>query len=171
MSSRRPTSALLALVLLLLGVVVAETWYLAADHTPAASVDRPVVTGEVTYRAAVDAAAQSTEEILSTDFRDYDQEVAEARTLMTDGYAERYQQTVDGVRDRFLARRTRLRVSVVDQGVVRAEPDRVQALLFLNQAVQQAAADGPITAVSQYRALVTVVHSGRGWLVSSIDVR
>jgi len=44
----------------------------------------------------------------------------------------------------------------------------VQALVFLNQYVSK---DGGDTTYTPYRALVTVVHTDRGWLVSGLDTK
>ena len=57
---------------------------------------------------------------------------------------------------------------VVAQGVVHATRTEVQALLFLNQYVSK---DGGDTTYTPYRALVTVVHTDRGWLVSDLDTK
>jgi Mce-associated membrane protein len=44
----------------------------------------------------------------------------------------------------------------------------VQALVFLNYYVSKNGGDTTYTA---YRALVTVVHTDRGWLVSGIETK
>ena len=54
------------------------------------------------------------------------------------------------------------------QGVVHATRTEVQALLFLNQYVSK---DGGDTTYTPYRALVTVVHTDRGWLVSDLETK
>ena len=56
----------------------------------------------------------------------------------------------------------------VAQGVVHATRTEVQALVFLNEYVSK---DGGDTTYTPYRALVTVVHTDRGWLVSGIDTK
>ena len=57
---------------------------------------------------------------------------------------------------------------MVAQGVVHATRTEVQALVFLNQYVSK---DGGDTTYTPYRALVTVVHTDRGWLVSALDTK
>ena len=57
---------------------------------------------------------------------------------------------------------------MIGQGVVHATRTEVQALLFLNYYVSK---DGGDTTYTAYRALVTVVHTNRGWLVSGIDTK
>ncbi len=87
---------------------------------------------------------------------------------MTDSFAAEYRTTVRDLRDRFLAERTDLQVEVVDAGVVRASSQQVQALLFLDQHVSK---DGKDPTTKPYRALVTVVHTEHGWLVSDLATR
>jgi Mce-associated membrane protein len=156
---------------LLVGVGIGELVYLNRDDTPTVSPARPVVVGDATRAEAVETAARSTEEILSTTYDNYDDQVQQATQKMTDAFAEQYQQTADGIRDRFIAQRTRLQVKAVGQSVVQASPAQVQALLFLNQYVEKTVDGQPKTDFAQYRALVTVVHTDHGWLVSSIDTQ
>lgn len=164
----RTTVALLVAIVLLVGLAAGEGWYLWLRDGPVVSADRPVVTGKIAYRAAVDAASQDTEEILSTSYKNYDDQLQQATGRMTDSFAKRYRATVGDVRQQFLASRTELQVNVVAASVVRASSEEVQALLFLNQYVTRA---GKHTAFTPYQALVTVVHTQHGWLVSAIDTR
>jgi Mce-associated membrane protein len=168
---RRTTVALVVAVVVLALVAAGEVFYLARDHTPTVSAARPVVTGELTHRAAVEAAARSTEEILSTSFEDYDDQVEQATAKMTDAFAEQYRETSEGIRDRFIASKTTLQVKAVAQGVVQASPAQVKALLFLDQYVEKTEDGQPRTDYRQYRALVTVVHTDQGWLVSNIETQ
>jgi Mce-associated membrane protein len=168
----RTTVALVVALVLLIGVGAFEVFYLTGDDEPAPSADRPVVTGVLSHRAAVEAAATSTVEILSTSYKNYDEQVDQATAKMTDTFAKEYQQTSDEINDQFVASETELQVEAVAQGVVRASSDEVQALLFLNQYVQKKAENGqPKTDYAQYRALVTVVHTDHGWLVSKIETQ
>lgn len=168
---RRTTVGLLVAVIVLALVAAGEVFYLVRDHTPTVSAARPVVTGELTHRAAVEAAARSTEEILSTGYEDYDEQVDQATTKMTDAFAEQYRETSAGIRERFVASKTTLQVKAVAQGVVQASPAQVQALLFLDQYVEKTEDGQPRTDYRQYRALVTVVHTDQGWLVSDIETQ
>ena len=129
------------------------------------------MTGDLSHRAAVEAAARSTEQILSTSYQDYDNQVAQASEKMTDTFAKEYAETSDGIKDEFIAQKTKLQVKAVAQGVVQASPAQVQALLFLNQYVEKEQDGKPATSFAQYRALVTVVHTDQGWLVSNIETQ
>ncbi len=171
LGGRRTTIALLLAVLVLLLVAVGEVIFLTRDATPTVSAARPVVTGDLTHRAAVEAAARSTEEILSTSYENYDEQVDQATAKMTDAFAAQYRETSAGIRDRFVAHKTRLQVKAIAQGVVQASPAQVQALLFLDQYVEKTENGQPRTDYRQYRALVTVVHTDQGWLVSDVETQ
>ena len=171
LTTRRTTIALIALAVLLAGAVVAEVVYLVRDDTPSISADRPVVVGSLTQRAAVDAAARATEQMFSTTYQDYESQIDQATSVMTDDFADQYRETAEGIEEPFVAARTTQTVEVVEQGVVQASPSQVQALLFLNQYVEKTQDGQPRTAYSQYRALVTVVHTDHGWLVSDVDTQ
>jgi Mce-associated membrane protein len=167
-TSRRTTLVLLAALVVLLGVLVAEIWYVASDDEPVVSSDRPVVTGEIASKSAVDAAAQSTQEILSYGYHDFDAQIDEATSKMTEPMAERYRETAAGVRQQFIEDKTEQEVRVVGQSVVQASSEKVQALLFLDQYVVK---DGASTNVTPFRALVTMVHTDNGWLIDRIDTQ
>ncbi|WP_395695395.1 hypothetical protein [Nocardioides sp.] len=165
---RRTNLVLLVVVAVLLVIGAAETWYLTRDDSPAPSSSRPVVVGDATRGEAVETAARTTEDLFSTTYQGYDQQVREATAKTTSAFATKYQKTADGIRDAFVARRTRMQTEVVGQSVVQASAEQVQALLFLNQYVQKVVDGQPRTDYSQYRALVTVVRTEHGWLVSDI---
>ena len=168
---RRRTIALVVAIVVLAAVGIAEIVYLTRDDTPTVSAARPVVTGELTHRAAVETAARSTVEILSTSYEDYDAQIDDATSKMTDSFAAEYRETAEGIRDRFVDQETRLSFETVGQSVVQASPEQVQALLFLNQYVEKVEDGEPRTDYAQYRALVTVVHTDQGWLVSDIETQ
>jgi Mce-associated membrane protein len=168
LGNRRTTVGLLVALVVLAGVLALEIWYVAVDDGPTPSASRPVVTGEIAHRAAVDAAAQSTTEILSYKYQDFDAEIEDATSTMTEPFAKEYRDTAAAVRQEFIENKTEQDVKVVGQSVVQASSEQVQALLFLDQYVVRA---GQGTNVTPYRALVTMVHTDKGWLVSDIETK
>ncbi len=168
---RRTTWILVAVIAVLALVGIAEIVYLARDPEPTVSASHPIVTGDVSHRAAVEAAASSTEQILSTTYQDYDSQVDKATEKMTDAFAKTYRETADGLGEKYAEQKLKLQVKVVAQGVVQASPAQVKALLFLNQYVEKEENGQPKTSYAQYRALVTVVHTDHGWLVSNIETQ
>ena len=134
----------------------------------AADAETPVRIKGSDAQVAVAEAAQAAYTIVATSYKDYDAQVDEAAALMTPAFAEEYRQTAEDVADAIVATKTEVQVSVVAQGVVRADQDEVQALVFLNQLVSK---DGKEPVYTPYRALVTVVNTDQGWLVSDLDTK
>ena len=167
-SGPRVTLALAISIVVLLATLVAQGWYVWVRDDAAASSARPVVIGKVAQRSAVEAASRATEQILARTFMGYDRQAEDAATLMTEEFAAEYRRTVRATKKEFVAARTRLVMNVVAAGVVRASSDQVQALLFLDQSTRRR---GQADTSSEYRALVTVVRTGSGWLVSDIETR
>jgi Mce-associated membrane protein len=167
--SRRATAVLVTLVAVLALVAGAlfawDGWH--GDDTAEPSKE-PVVLGSDDANAGVDAAAKAAETIIATSYQDYDKQVDEATALMTPAFAKEYRQTAEDIKDQFVQAKTELEARVVAQGVVHATPTEVQALVFLNEYVSKDKGD---TTYTPYRALVTVVHTDRGWLVSGIDTK
>jgi len=167
-SGVRTTLVLVVAIVVLVGVAAAEGWYLWLREEPVVSSGRPVVTGEVAHRSAVEAASDAADEIVSTSYKNYDEQVDQAVSKMTDGFAEKYRQTAEDVRGQFVEAKKEVQVEVTAAGVVRASSNQVEALLFLNQYVTT---DGKDTSYTPYRALVTVVDTDQGWLVSDIETK
>lgn len=160
--------ALPVAAVLLLAVLAAEGWYLWLRDEPNATAERPVTTSLVTEGAAVDTGAKSVAQILSTTWKEYDEQAEQAQGLMTKSFAKEYGQTSDQIREAFISSKTEVEMTVEWAGVYRAEPDKVQVLVFMNQVVTRA---GGTPRVVPFRALVTVVPSGSGWLVSDLTTR
>ncbi|MGH3334812.1 MAG: hypothetical protein ACRDOZ_03260, partial [Nocardioides sp.] len=104
----------------------------------------------------------------STSYKNYDEQVDQAVSKMDDEFADQYRQTAEDVRQEFLDAKKEVQVEVAAAGVVRASDNEVEALLFLNQYVTT---DGKDTSYTPYRAMVTVVETEQGWLVSDIETK
>ena len=165
---RRPPVALLVLAVLLLAVVVAEAFYVATEpESPETiSAERPVVLDPLETQGVVDQAASDVATIVSGSSKTFDEDLDRATALMTDEFADSYRETKEDVRQRWLAQRVQVTAQVSAQGVVRADADQVEALLFLTQATTKG--DGGPTLV-QYRVVATMVHTDDGWIVSKLQ--
>ena len=119
-------------------------------------------------KAAQVVAAESVETILSYDHAAYDEGVEAAKSLMTAEFEPEYTKTIDTVRPEVLASESVVRAEVVASSVVSAEPDRVEALLFVNQTTTGKQVEQP--RVDLNRVVVTLVRGDDGaWLVSDIE--
>lgn len=164
----RTTAALGVTSLVLAAGVAGEAWYLWGQSGPTPSVQRPVLVGEIEAQAAVDAAATDAAAIFTTSWRSYDEHLDRVGSLMTGDMAGRYRTSARRVRDRVVATRTDTATRVAARGVVRATSGEVLALLFLDQ--RTTIRGGPPSYAAR-RALVTMVHTGRGWLVANVQTR
>lgn len=119
-------------------------------------------------KAAQVVAAESVETILSYDHAAYDKGVEAAKSLMTGEFEPEYTKTIDTVRPEVLESESVVRAEVVASSVVSAEPDRVEALLFVNQTTTGKQVEQP--RVDLNRVVVTLVRGDDGaWLVSDIE--
>jgi len=166
--SRRATVVLAVLAAVLVLAAGGMFAVDAARDEPVTASKMPVRISEDDATAAVAEAAKSAQTILTRTYQGYDKEVDDATALMTSAFAKRFRTTTDDVKDKFVADKTDQQVRVVAQGVVHATRTEVQALLFLNQYVSK---DGGDTVYTPYRALVTVVHTDSGWIVSDLDTK
>jgi Mce-associated membrane protein len=164
--SRRATSLLVAVIVLLAGLASAEAWYLWGDDDPVVSTQRPIVIGQVNAASAVDVAASSAKEISQWSYETYDEDTEADAALMTEEFASRFRETKTDARERVMQEKTAVTAEVAMQGVVRASPEQVVALVYLDQSNTT---DGKDSSFSQYMILVTVVRTGSGWLVSRME--
>ena len=119
-------------------------------------------------RAGVDAESEPMRAALTTSWRSYDAHLARVSALMTDDFATQYGDSATPVRARIVASRTRTSTKVAASAVVRAAPDRVLALLFLDQ---RTTTGGDPPSYDSRRALLTMVHTDRGWLVDNVQTQ
>jgi hypothetical protein len=154
--------------LVLAAAVAGEAWYLWGTSGPTPSPERPVVVGDIDAQTAVDAAATDAAAIFTTSWRSYDAHLARATSLMTRDMAERYRTSAARVMDRVVQSRTNTTTRVAARGVVRAAPDSVLALLFLDQ--RTTTGGGPPSYAAR-RALVTMVRTDSGWSVANVQTR
>jgi Mce-associated membrane protein len=166
--SDRATGALAACLLLPLTALAVEASYLWGTPAPTASASRPVVIGDIDADTAVATAAQDAAQIFTTSWRSYNAHLTRVSALMTDGFATQYGDSAAPVRARIVASRTRTSTKVAASAVVRAAPDRVLALLFLDQ---RTTTGGDPPSYDSRRALLTMVHTDRGWLVDNVQTQ
>ncbi|WP_244927792.1 hypothetical protein [Nocardioides sp. W7] len=177
----RVTRVLLAAIVALTVVTLAMGVYLGVtDDEPSAAVappvagaiavpeDRPILLPWADAQRAAAAAAEAATTIVKTSWQEYDEQVEKATALMTPSFAEEFRTTKDEVRSGVVDGKVDVDARVVAQSVVRANTSEVQALVFLNQYTTR---DGGETTYSPYRALVTVVNTDGGWLVSDLQTK
>jgi hypothetical protein len=166
--SGRLTGVLAAALLVPVTALAGEAWYLWGTPAPTASAARPVVIGDIDAHTAVETAALDAAQIFTTSWRSYDAHLARVSGLMTDVFAAQYRSSAAPVRAQMVAARTATSTKVAASGIVSATPGRVLALLFLDQ---RTTSGGAPPSYDARRALVTMVHTGRGWLVANVQTQ
>lgn len=164
-----------SLVLSGIGIVGAvwpsdETSVEVTDGQIAIAEGRPVLASDVAWDAAVGAAAEAAESIVSVNWEEYDAEIETNVELMTADFEEQYRETKQDSKQGILDGQVEVVASVAAQGVVRANRTEVQALLFLDQFVtREDPEQGTSQLLTPYKVLVTMVHTDQGWLVDDMQ--
>jgi Mce-associated membrane protein len=148
----------LGLVVVLLVAAVSGLWWL--EHR-----DRQT---EVARNAALPAAPAAAVTLLSYDYRSVDQDLRRARAMLTGGYRDEFaveagQVTAPAAR----AQHITTHATVIGSAVVRADPDEVVVLLFVNQSTRSSRS--PAVQLSAHRIQLTMALVGGHWLVSKLE--
>ena len=163
---RRGTAILVAVIVLLAGLAAAAGWYLWGAEDPVVSTKRPVVIGQVSVASAVDVAAKSAAKVTAWSYETYDEDVEADAALLTDEFAEEFRATKEDSREKVMSQKLAVTAEVAMQGVVRASPEQVVALVYLDQSATK---DGTQLELRQYTILVTVLRTNSGWLISKME--
>ncbi|MEQ7126454.1 hypothetical protein ABN034_18215 [Actinopolymorpha sp. B11F2] len=116
----------------------------------------------------LDAARSAAPVFMAYDFRHLDRDFSRARKLLTGEFRKEYASTTARVVKPTAAKTRAVVVAEVRaSSVVSATPDRVVALLFVNQTTTSNRADEPRTDLN--RVLMTVERVNDRWLVSKVD--
>lgn len=169
--------AVLVAVLLLQALWwVRHTWFVDEPAKPseatgaiAVPADRPVIENELAWKEGVDVAAQAVQAMMTRSYETYDADVDKAAEFLTDDFAEEFRTTTDDVKQAFVAKEAVMGVEVRAQAVVRANDAELQALVLFDQTTVTTAGEDPKTVTSDFRALVTLVHTDQGWFVDRLD--
>lgn len=152
---------------LLVGVAVVALLVGGAAAVVAATVpsDRSV---EDASAAARSAAERAIVPVLSYDAAHLDDSRATAEGYLTGGYRKQYSKLFDGViAANAPATGTVVDAKVVSSGVVRADPDRVQVFLLVDQTRTNKAEPEPV--VYKNWVTVTMEQVDGAWLVARLD--
>ncbi|NYJ01125.1 Mce-associated membrane protein [Nocardioides thalensis] len=169
--------AVLAVVLLLQAVWwVRHTWFVDEPAEPseasgaiAVPADRPVVENELAWKEGVAVAGEAVQTMMTRSYETYDADVDKAAEFLTADFAEEFRSTTDDVKQEFVGKEAVMSVDLRAQAVVRANDAELQALVMFDQTTVTTAGPEPKTVTSEFRALVTLVHTDQGWFVDRID--
>lgn len=117
--------------------------------------------------SAVQAARSHAKEILSYDYRTLDHDLSAAKSDTTGDLRKKYGKlTSKLVGPKAQQHKVVVRAQVAEASVTQASPDRVVALLFVNQVTQSDLLDGP--RIDQNRVRMTLTKVDGSWLASDI---
>lgn len=150
----RPRPLLLLAVAVVLAAAVALAGWTADRH--AGQRDQAV-------RQALATAPAAAKALFSYDYRTFDDSIANGRTFATGAFADEYAQTTAALKPTATKQQAVVLAEVSATGVVSAEPDRVELMLYLNQYRRNVTTAGE--KVDQNRVVLTMVPVGGEWKV------
>ena len=152
-----PVVALL-LVTALMAAAAAYLWLQVRDH------DRT----EAARRSGLEASRDAARLLFSYDYRSLDKDFATGRALTTGEFRNQYDKTTTKVvADVAKQYKAVVKANVVGAGVVRATPDTVVTVVYVNQVTTSTRVTGEKVDLSRVR--MTLHRSGGKWLVTSVN--
>lgn len=133
--------------------------------------DRWPTSGHRVPTAAVTAAKQAVQDILSYDYRTVEADIARARRQTTGSFRTQYEATATALLPQSKQVKAIVQATVGSAGVMSSTSDRVVVLLFVDQATvkQEPGAKVPVTRIDQTRVRVTMSRVSGRWLVSELS--
>jgi Mce-associated membrane protein len=120
---------------------------------------------------AVSAARAAASDILGYDYRSLDASIRRARAQTTGAFRTEYDKTSKTLLPQATKVKAIVQATIGSAAVMSATGERVQVLLFVDQAtVKQVAGEKtPTTRIDQSRVRVTMTRVGGRWLVSELS--
>lgn len=143
-----PLAAVLVLV-----VVGAFSWL----------AERSAQAREDASRDSVAAATAAATAIFSYDHKGFDAAVNNGKAFTTGAFTAEYEQTTSALKPAVLSEQAVVRAEVSAAGVVSAQPERVEVLLYVNQYRKNVNIDGE--KMDQNRIVLTMLRTPDGWKV------
>jgi len=140
---------LAALLLILAGLAM---WQ---EHASAAREDAS--------RESLAAATAAARAIFSYDHKGFDAAVRNGVSFTAGDFTREYEQTTGALREAVMSEQAVVRAEVSTAGVITAEADRVEVLLYVNQFRKNVNIQGE--KMDQNRIVLTMARTAQGWKV------
>jgi len=114
-------------------------------------------------RESVAAATAAARAIFSYDHKGFDAAVNNGRSFTAGDFTREYEQTTSALREAVLSEQAVVRAEVSAAGVISAEADRVEVLLYVNQFRKNVNIQGE--KMDQNRIVLTMAKTPAGWKV------
>jgi Mce-associated membrane protein len=115
-------------------------------------------------RESLAVAPTAAAAIFSYDYRTFDVSVANGRSFTTGSFTSEYAKTTAALKDLAVKEQAVVTAQTTVGGVVSAEPDHVDVLLYVNQYRRNVNITGE--KVDQNRVVLSLVRVGDGWKVA-----
>jgi Mce-associated membrane protein len=125
--------------------------------------ERASAAREDASRESVGAATAAARAIFSYDYKGFDAAVANGVAFTTGDFTREYEQTTGALREAVMSEQAVVRAEVSAAGVITAEADRVEVLLYVNQFRKNVNIDGE--KMDQNRIVLTMTRTGGAWKV------
>ncbi|MEE6262447.1 hypothetical protein [Plantactinospora sonchi] len=119
---------------------------------------------DAAVRQALATATPAAKAIFSYDYRNFDASVTNGRAFVTGPFADEYTETTTALKPTAVSEQAVVLAEVSVSGVVQAEPDRVELLVYLNQYRRNINTDGE--KVDQNRVVLELRPVGAEWKVA-----
>ncbi len=160
LASQRLLRGLVALCVVLAATAGYAWW--RSEHR----ADEALATAQV-RDAGLQAATELTQRVLTYDWKTLEQDVEDAKAVLTPSFRDEYDETMAKVKGQTVENQVELVASVVASSVVTATEKKVVALVFVNQVSTAKGSTNP--RLDQNRVLVTLARDGGEWRVSKMD--
>lgn len=154
------TAPLIALLITtaLMAAVTGFVWYQVREHAAT----------ETARQAGLEASRDAARVLFSYDYRTLSKDFSAGQALTTGAFRKQYADTTARlVTPVATEKKAVVKAEVVTAGVVRATPDTVVTIVFVNQVTTSSLTAGPKVDLSRVR--MTLDHVQGRWLVSQVD--
>ncbi|NJP33584.1 hypothetical protein [Micromonospora thermarum] len=127
--------------------------------------DRAAARTDTAARQALAVAPAAAKAIFSYDHRTFDESVANGRSFVTGPFADEYGRTTAALKQTAVKQQAVVLAEVSSAGVVTADADRVELLVYLNQYRRNVTTAGE--KVDQNRVVLTLVPVDGEWKVTA----
>jgi Mce-associated membrane protein len=155
----------LVVVCLLLAGVTAYAWWRSEHPDDGAAPDGAITSAEARDEG-MEAAARLTQQVLSYDWKTLDEDIKASEAVLAPSFRAEYARTMDGVKAQTVKNQVKLEAEAAATSIVSATENKVEALVFVNQATT---AKGANPRIDSSRVLVTLTRSDGGdWRISKL---
>lgn len=125
--------------------------------------ERASAAREDASRESATAATAAARAIFSYDHKGFDAAVRNGLAFTTGDFTREYEQTTGALREAVMSEQAVVRAEVSAAGVISAQPDRVEILLYVNQFRRNINIQGE--KMDQNRVVLTMARTSAGWKV------